>query len=80
MPSSSIKIPYVNIKAQWQEERNELLPIIDRILASGQYVGGSESINLKKKLLNIVRLNMPLLSTVVQMLLLWLTFTWSKAW
>ena len=42
MPSSSIKIPYVNIKAQWQEERNELLPIIDRILASGQYVGGSE--------------------------------------
>ena len=42
MPSSSIKIPYVNITAQWQEERNELLPIIDRILASGQYVGGSE--------------------------------------
>lgn len=30
------------MKAQWQEERNELLPIIDRILASGQYVGGSE--------------------------------------
>lgn len=42
MPSSSIQIPYVNMKAQWQEERNELLPIIDRILASGQYVGGSE--------------------------------------
>ena len=42
MPSSSIQIPYVNMKAQWQEERNELLPIIDKILNSGQYVGGNE--------------------------------------
>lgn len=42
MPSSSIQIPYVNMKAQWQEERNELLPIIDKILSSGQYVGGTE--------------------------------------
>ena len=42
MPSSTIQIPYVNMKAQWQEDRNELLPIIDKVLSSGQYVGGNE--------------------------------------
>lgn len=42
MSSSSIQIPYVNMRAQWQKERNELLPIIDKVLGSGQYVGGNE--------------------------------------
>ena len=32
------KIPYVNLVAQWQEEKEELLPIIEKILASGQYI------------------------------------------
>jgi dTDP-4-amino-4,6-dideoxygalactose transaminase len=36
------KIPYVNLKNQWEEERENLLPIIDRVLASGQYVGGDQ--------------------------------------
>jgi dTDP-4-amino-4,6-dideoxygalactose transaminase len=36
------KIPYVNLKNQWKEERSELLPIIDRVLSSGKYVGGEE--------------------------------------
>ena len=35
-----IKIPYVNLVAQWESERDALLPIIDRVLASGQYIGG----------------------------------------
>lgn len=35
-----LKIPYVNLVAQWENERDELLPIIDRVLASGQYIGG----------------------------------------
>lgn len=35
-----LKIPYVNLVAQWESERDELLPIIDRVLASGQYIGG----------------------------------------
>jgi dTDP-4-amino-4,6-dideoxygalactose transaminase len=48
MPSSSIQIPYVNMKAQWQEERNELLPIIDKILSSGQYVGGEEIVKFEE--------------------------------
>lgn len=34
------KIPYVNLAAQWQAEREKLLPIIEGVLASGHYVGG----------------------------------------
>ena len=34
------KIPYVNLSAQWLSERDELIPIIDKVLASGQYIGG----------------------------------------
>ena len=34
------KIPYVNLAAQWQSDRDELLPIIEKVLASGQYIGG----------------------------------------
>ncbi len=34
------KIPYVNLIAQWESERDELLSIIDNVLASGQYIGG----------------------------------------
>jgi dTDP-4-amino-4,6-dideoxygalactose transaminase len=33
-------IPYVNIAAQFEEERAELMPIIEEVLAGGQYVGG----------------------------------------
>jgi dTDP-4-amino-4,6-dideoxygalactose transaminase len=42
-------IPYVNLSAQWQAERNDLLPIIDRVLSSGQYIGGSEVEAFEKK-------------------------------
>ena len=36
------QIPYVNLSAQWEEEREHLLPIIERVMASGQYIGGDE--------------------------------------
>ena len=42
MSDSPIQIPYINLSAQWQEERSELLPIIDKVLGSGQLVGGDE--------------------------------------
>ena len=42
MSDSPIQIPYINLSAQWQEERSELLPIIDKVLGSGQHVGGDE--------------------------------------
>jgi dTDP-4-amino-4,6-dideoxygalactose transaminase len=42
MKNSPYQIPYVNLTAQWQDDRDELLPIIDTVLGSGQYVGGDE--------------------------------------
>ena len=37
---SDLKIPYVNLGAQWESEKSELMPIIESVLASGNYVGG----------------------------------------
>ena len=42
MSSVLKKIPYVNLKNQWETERDDLLPIIDKVLSSGKYVGGEE--------------------------------------
>jgi len=42
MQSSSRRIPYVNLQKQWIEERDELLPIIDKVLESAQFIGGDE--------------------------------------
>ena len=33
-------IPYVDIGTQFAQERDDLMPIIEEILASGMYVGG----------------------------------------
>ena len=35
-------IAYVDLSAQWADERAELLPLIDQVLAGGQYVGGRQ--------------------------------------
>ena len=43
-------IPYVNLGAQWAEERDELLPIVERVLASGHYIGGEEIERLEAEL------------------------------
>ena len=42
MGISPNQIPYVNLQAQWKEEKDELLPIIEKVLSCGQYVGGEE--------------------------------------
>jgi dTDP-4-amino-4,6-dideoxygalactose transaminase len=39
---NSNKIPYVNLQEQWLEERDDLLPIIEKVLASAQFIGGEE--------------------------------------
>jgi dTDP-4-amino-4,6-dideoxygalactose transaminase len=44
------KVPYVNIGAQYAEERDELLPIIDQVLREGQYVAGEEIERLEAEL------------------------------
>lgn len=35
-------VPYVFLAAQWSRERAALLPIIERVLGSGKYIGGQE--------------------------------------
>ena len=42
MKSSIRRIPYVNLQKQWLEERDDLLPIIDKVLESAQLVGGDQ--------------------------------------
>jgi dTDP-4-amino-4,6-dideoxygalactose transaminase len=44
-----IKIPYVNLSKQWISEREELLPIIDKLMLSGQYIGGQVVEEFEKK-------------------------------
>lgn len=43
------KIPYVNLAMQWEQEREELLPIIEKVLASGQYIAGPFVEELEEK-------------------------------
>ena len=42
MSGSARTIPYVDVGFQFSEERAKLLPLIERVLESGQHVGGSE--------------------------------------
>ena len=41
------EVPYVNLSAQWHEEKDDLLPIIERVMASGVFVGGDEVANFE---------------------------------
>jgi dTDP-4-amino-4,6-dideoxygalactose transaminase len=43
-------IPYVNLAAQYAEERDELLAIVDRSLAQAQYIGGKDIEELEASL------------------------------
>ena len=31
-------IPYINLKSQWIDERDELMPIIDKVMSSGKFI------------------------------------------
>jgi len=42
------KIFYVNLSEQWNSEKEELLPIIEKILSSGNYIGGEEVAKFEK--------------------------------
>ncbi len=37
---SKIQIPYINLSAQWEEEKSFLLPVINDVFSSGQFIGG----------------------------------------
>lgn len=43
-------IPYVNLAAQYADERDELLPLIDRALATGQWIGGDAVAELESEI------------------------------
>jgi dTDP-4-amino-4,6-dideoxygalactose transaminase len=45
-----MKIPYVNLKAQWDSEKREILPIIEKTLSNGQFVNGSEINQFEKNI------------------------------
>jgi dTDP-4-amino-4,6-dideoxygalactose transaminase len=49
MAQGDIAIPYVDLGAQWRDDRLELLPIIDNLLSTGNYVGGKEINNFETK-------------------------------
>ena len=48
-----MKIPYVNLNKQYLSERKDLLKIIDKTLATGNWVGGDEVIKFEKKIAQI---------------------------
>lgn len=49
---TELKIPYVNLKAQWESEKDELMPIIESVIASGNYVGGDVVDNFENAVAN----------------------------
>jgi dTDP-4-amino-4,6-dideoxygalactose transaminase len=55
MGNSFSRIPYVNLKQQWLEERDELLPIIDKVFESAQFVGGDELDEFEENIAKLCR-------------------------
>jgi len=51
------KIPYVNIADQWKKEKRLLMPVIEKILSKGIYVGGEEVAKFEKKIAKICGVN-----------------------
>ena len=47
-----MKVDYVDLPAQWNEDRAELLPIIDQVMAEGQYILGDVVGELEQDLAN----------------------------
>lgn len=43
------RIPYVDLAAQYREERAELLAVVERVLAGGSYIGGTEIETLEQE-------------------------------
>ena len=52
MKNTSNKISYISLTSQWADEKDDLLPIIERILSSGQYVGGDEITKFENKIID----------------------------
>ena len=46
---STLPVPYVDLAAQWQDEKKDLLPIIESVMSSGQFVGGEAVESFEQK-------------------------------
>ncbi len=46
---SIASVPYVNLVAQWEDEKHDLLPIIESVMSSGQFVGGEAVESFEQK-------------------------------
>ena len=47
--ASQIDIPYVNLAAQWEMEKKDLLPIIEEVMSSGWFIGGKHVDNFEEQ-------------------------------
>ena len=45
-----MKIPYIDLKLQWKKEKKSLLPLLEKTLAEGSYINGSEVEKFEKKI------------------------------
>ena len=54
---NTLSVPYVDLAAQWQDEKKDLLPIIESVMSSGQFVGGEAVERFEHKLLNCAKPN-----------------------
>ena len=52
------KIKFVDFKKQFEKDKNQIMPIIKRAFASGEYVGGKYIEILEKNYANTLKLNM----------------------
>jgi len=50
-----MKIPYIDLKKQYQVERKSILKILDKTLGSGSWVGGDEVIRFEKNIAKICK-------------------------
>ena len=41
-------VGYINLVAQWKDEQDDLLPVIERVMNSGNFIGGHEVDNFEK--------------------------------
>ena len=51
-----MKIPYVNLSSQYSKERIKLLSVIDKVLKTGQYVGGDEVKKFEKNISSLLKI------------------------
>ena len=50
-----MKIPYINLSKQYQIERKKLLSVINKVLKSGQFVGGDEITKFEKNITKLLK-------------------------